>query len=54
MTAANEQSCNKLDSFRIMAIKELFKVGLMNCKKNIFKSEDYFHSADWDPACSVQ
>ena len=37
MTEVSAQSCHKLDSFRIMAIKKTVKVGLMNCQKNFFQ-----------------
>ena len=36
MTEASAQPCDKLDSFRIMAIKKTVKVGLMNCQKKFF------------------
>ena len=37
MTEVSAQSCHKLDSFRIMAIKKTVKVGLMNCQKFFFQ-----------------
>ena len=46
MTEASAQFYEKFDSFRIMAIKKPFKLGLMNSKIFLKKCKDYFHSKD--------
>ena len=46
MTEASVQFYEKFDSFRIMAIKKPFKLGLMNGKIFLKKCKDYFHSKD--------
>ena len=50
MTEASVHFYEKFDSFRIMAIKEPFKLDLMDCKIFLKNCKDYFHSKDQNPA----
>ena len=46
MTEASVHFYEKFDSFRIMAIKEPFKLDLMDCKIFLKNCKDCFHSKD--------